>query len=200
MRPGQDSLWVQVNICERQPDGSLLYGEYVEETWLDRPVEGFTAWSITLPLIDAIPRLREAIIARLRDEVPAVYDEVSATYGDPTEVGSPHPNDLTDHELLERWLANDLEDDVYSDGDLVCSMGDPEQYVKPMTLEYANPFQACVMREFPGLSEGCGESLSAEAILPADTSLDEGDLHNRLVERVPDWGRFLDLVGPWHLD
>lgn len=201
MRPGQDPLWVKVNVCTRQPDGSLLYGEYVEESWLDRPFEWSREWAITPQLIDAIPHLAEAIIARLRQEVPLVYADAVESYGDLAVIGSPpHPGDLTDRELLERWLAHDLEDEVYSDGELVVSLGDPDLYVEPMTPEYANPFQACVRREFPGLSEGCGESLSAEAVLQGVTSLDEGVLHSRLVEQVPGWGKFLDLVGPWQLE
>lgn len=200
LRPGQEPLEVQVNICERQADGSLLYGEYVEEDWLSLPVAGFHSWSITLPLIDAIPRLAKAITARLRDEIPWAYAEAVDTYGDLGEMGPPPlPNELSDREIVERWLRNDPHDVVYSADDLLESLGNPDQFIGSMAHEYANPFQACVTREFTGLSEGCGYSLSAETILPGDTPLDESVLHNRLVDQVPDWSRFLDLIGPWRL-
>lgn len=200
LRPGQNPLDVQVNICERQADGSLFYSEYVAENWLSLRVTGFYLWSLTSPLIDAIPHLAESITARLRDEVPEVYAEAMDTYGGLAEIGSPpHPDDLSDRELLERWLTHDLHDEVYSDGDLVEPLGDPDRFAEPMTAEYANPFEACVVREFTGLSEGCGGSLSAGAVLPGNTPLDESVLHSRLVDRTPDWGRFLGVVGPWHL-
>lgn len=200
LRPGQEPLEVQVNICKRQANGSLLYGEYVEEDWLSLPVAGFHSWSITSPLIESIPRLAEAITARLRDEIPKVYAEALDTYGDLGKIGSPpHPDELSDREILERWLRNDLHDEVYSAGDLVESLGNPDQFMGSITPEYANPFQACVTREFAGLSEGCGYSLSVETVLPGGTPLDESVLHSRLVAQVPDWGRFLDLIGPWRL-
>lgn len=200
LRPGQDSLEVQVNICERQADGSLLYGEYVQEDWLASHFAGVHSWAITLTLIDAIPHLAEAIAVRLRSEVSVEFAEAVDMYGDLEVIGSPpHPDELSNRELLKRWLSHDLEDEVYSADDLMESLGNPDQFEEPMAPEYANPFQACAVREFAGLSGDCGGSLSVETILPADTPLDEKTLHSRLVGQVPDWDRFLDLIGPWHL-
>lgn len=196
-RRGQEPLDVQVNLCEKQADGSWLYGEYISEHWLER---SSAHWRITLPLIDAIPGLRASLTARLRDEVPGVYAEMLDIYGTEgmADIGSPpHPEALTDQELLTRWLSADSLDEVYGDDDLLTPLGNPDSYTEPMTLDYADPFRARVVEAFPGIEFGDNPSLAATVVIPSGVAFDQQVLHERLIEGVPEWGRLLRLLGPW---
>lgn len=191
LRPGQAPLPVGSSL-KRGRDGCWWYGEHVEEHWLSRYGEP-SSWTITLPLIEAVPGLEASIIERLRYEVSRLHEEVSS---DPRvrEV-PPHPDDLTDRELLQRWLSADPMDEVYGDPDLLEPWGDPDQFAIPMSNEFANPFDAAVLAMFPGLSSWGGIVLETAAPVPDGAT----GRHRLLVEQVPDWGRFLSLVGPWSL-
>lgn len=174
---------------------TLCYSEFIRgsTTWLER--EPFrNTWTITRTVIDAIPGLYHNLVQVLRRDLPELWEQENHEEKLDRRV-IPHPNDVSDDELVQHWLyANEFHHPVYGNPDVPYEARDEQQFHGLAVFQYS------VQQVFPSLDVSGGDAPIGAYTVLSDAERDSPEvLHCVLTRKVPEWASFLERIAPWDM-